>query len=198
MKSSSTNTATTTTAAAKPKSQNLVDFNSAPSKSSSTPASVDLLTGLSPAPDLMGTTTAAKPADKPLFDLDPGFVSSQQSAPVGQHSLIPDPQTAPPRDVKNSIMSLYSAPQPQVNSYTAQGHPVNAYYYQQQQQAAARMAQIAQQQTAQVNQVQQQMAQLRITRPPVAPVPIVHNNPTFPQNTGGFGNGGQTLNPHLW
>ncbi|XP_064382662.1 stromal membrane-associated protein 1-like [Halichondria panicea] len=183
----------TSASATKPKSQNPVDFNNAPPKRS-TPK-VDLLTGLAASPDLMDTTPA-KPAGKPSFDLDPGFVSSQQITPAGQ--LIADPglQTARPSgDVNTSIMSLYSAPQPQYNSYTAQGYPVNAYHYQQQQQAAMRMAQIAQQQQVQVSQVQQQMAQIRLNQPP-APMPM--GNPSVPQNTGGFGNGGQTLNPHLW
>ncbi len=185
----------TSSSATKPKSQNLVDFNNAPPKLS-TPK-VDLLTGLAASPDLMDTTPA-KSTDTPSFDLDPGFVSSQQFTPAGQPpSLIADPglqMARPSGDVKNSIMSLYSAPQPQYNSYTAQGYPVNAYHYQQQQQASMRMAQIAQLQQVQqvqVSQVQQQMAHIRLNQPP-APMPM--GNPSVPQN----GNGGQTLNPHLW
>ena len=111
---------------------------------------------------------------------------------------MPDPglqASRAPGDVKTSIMSLYSAPQPQYNSYTAQGYPVNAYHYQQQQQAAMRMAQIAQQQQAQVNQVQQQMAKIRLNQ---TPQPLTTGNPTLQPTHAGIGAGGQTLNPHLW
>ena len=190
----------------KSSAQNLLDFDSVPSsRPKTTTPKVDLLTGLSqttspnPAPDLMDTSQSGPSGQRPSLIADPGFVASQQA--VGQHqrpSLVPDPglqNSLGGAGTKDSIMSLYSTPQPQYNSYTPQGYPVNAYYYHQQQQASMRMAQVAQQQQLQVNQVQQQMAQIKLNRPQQ---PLAVGNPTAPQNATMFGTGGQTLNPHLW
>ncbi len=104
--------------------------------------------------------------------------------------------------MKDSIMSLYSSPQAQFGSYTAQGYPVNAYHYSQQQQAAMRMAQMQQlsqqkQQQMQLNQVQQQMQQIKINRQQPPPAMAVGNG-TFPSAAPGGMGGGHTLNPHLW
>lgn len=183
---------------------NLLDLDSGPSSQpKTTTPKVDLLTGLSqttssnPAPDLMDISQSGPSGQRPSLIADPGFVASQQAVSQQQRpSLVPDPGLQNPlvggADVKDSIMSLYSTPQ---RSYTPQGYPVNALYYHQQQQAAMRMAQVAQQQQLQVNQVQQQMAQIRLNRPQQ---PLAVGNPTAPPNTTMFGSGGQTLNPHLW
>ena len=132
----------------------------------------------------------------------PSFVvgSGSSNAPLLlDPSLIPE-QTN--QDMKDSIMSLYSSPQAQYGSYTAQGYPVNAYHYNQQQQAAMRMAQMQQlaqqrQQQMQLQQVQQQMEQIKVNRQQHPP-PVAVGNGTFPSTAPGGMGGGHTLNPHLW
>ena len=137
-----------------------------------------------PAPQQQPSIGLGNSSDAPLL-LDPSLVPEQTK-----------------QDMKDSIMSLYSSPQQQYGSYTAQGYPVNAYHYNQQQQAAMRMAQMQQlaqqrQQQMQLQQVQQQMQQIKVNRQQQPPAVAVGNG-TFPSTAPGGMGGGHTLNPHLW
>ena len=136
--------------------------------------------------DLIALNSTAK-KQQPEVDLLTGLPSPPPTQPSqGTSALLIDPRD-PQNVVKDSIMSLYSS-QPVRYSYTAQGMPVNAYFYQQQQAAAMRMAQ----QQYQVQQVQNQMEQLKVRR---QGQPVAVGNGTVPSTASG---GGQTLNPHLW
>lgn len=138
-----------------------------------------------------------------------GQQQRKQPPPLGNSSsdapLLLDPSLVPEQtkqDMKDSIMSLYSSPQAQYGSYTAQGYPVNAYHYSQQQQAAMRMAQMQQlaqqrQQQMQLQQVQQQMQKIKVNQQQQPPAVAVGNG-TFPSTAPGGMGGGHTLNPHLW
>lgn len=135
----------------------------------------------------------SKPQPLPLTPAPAELMSQETATPSGPVDLLTDlPSPGPMKNeqpllgvqpsLKDNIMSLYTA-RPQHAAFTAQGMPVNAYYYQQHKAAAVRMAQ----QQQQVDQVTQQMQQLKMQqhRQPVA----VGNTPP---------SSGQTLNPHLW
>ena len=184
-------TDTPTTAASSKRPQNTPDLlmgplQSAPAPSAQQGASLSSISN--PRPAAQKQTFASTPLEQPPLLLDPGLQPEQTK-----------------QDVKDSIMSLYSA-QSQYGSYTAQGYPVNAYHYNQQQQAAMRMAhmqQLAQQKQQQMRlqQVQQQMNQIKSHQQQQHPVAV--GNGLFPSAApggggGGGGGGGHTLNPHLW